>query len=448
MTLRYFGTDGIRGKALQPPLTLGDAARWGRAFSEVAAGQGIETLVLGWDPRLSSPPMAKAFVGGFSHPVRADVLGMVPTPAVAWATARANRGAGRGAGQGADRAWGVMISASHNPPEDNGIKGFNGLGEKLGPGEEAAIEAAYEEGTWAESMPAELAVDAAPVEAYLDHLGHLELPPGLPIVADCAHGATAPWAGRVLGGAVRWLGVPADGARINVGVGSTHLERLQAEVRGRGAALGLAFDGDGDRCLLVDPDGGLVDGDQMLWLLALDRLEAGDPPPGVVGTVMSNGGLEEALAAKGIPFERTPVGDKFLLRRLAERGWDLAAEASGHVIQKRLGPSGDGLATALAVLQALLRRPGPQRWSWRFQPWPLRLVNLRTAHRRPVEECPGLQAAVKGLEAAHGAALRLVIRWSGTEPKLRLMGEAKDAALLDAAMEALRLAAAVDLGLA
>ncbi len=440
MSLRYFGTDGIRGKALRPPLTLEDAARWGRAFAEVAAGQGIETLVLGWDPRLSSPPLARAFVAGLGRLVRADILGMVPTPAVAWATARANQGAGR--------AWGVMISASHNPPEDNGLKGFNGLGEKLGEAEEAAIETAFGEGTWAESMPADLAADPAPAEAWLAHLGRLELPEAFPLVVDCAHGATAPWAGRVLGGAVRWLGVPADGARINVGVGSTHLDLLQAEVRRSGAALGLAFDGDGDRCLCVDPEGGLVDGDQMLWLLALDRLEAGDPPPGVVGTVMSNGGLEEALVAKGIPFERTPVGDKFLLRRLAERGWDLAAEASGHVIQKRLGPSGDGLATALAVLQALLRRPGSQRWSWRFRPWPLKLVNLRAAHRRPVEECPGLQAAVRGLEQAHGADLRLVIRWSGTEPKLRLMGEAKDAALLDAAMEALRHAAAADLGLA
>jgi phosphoglucosamine mutase len=448
MTLRYFGTDGIRGLALRPPLTLEDAARWGRAFGEVAAGQGVETLVLGWDPRLSSPPLARAFVAGLGRHVRVDILGMVPTPAVAWATARAHQGANPGANQGSGRAWGVMISASHNPPEDNGLKGFNGLGEKLGEAEEAAIEKAYGEGTWAESMPADLAADPAPVEAWLAHLGRLELPEAFPVVADCAHGATAPWAGRVLGGAVRWLGVPADGARINVGVGSTHLDLLQAEVRRSGAALGLAFDGDGDRCLFVDGEGGLVDGDQMLWLLALDRLEAGDPPPGVVGTVMSNGGLAEALAAKGIPFERTPVGDKFLLRRLAERGWDLAAEASGHVIQKRLGPSGDGLATALAVLQALLRRPDSQRWSWRFQPWPLKLVNLRAAHRRPVEECPSLQAAVQGLEATHGADLRLVIRWSGTEPKLRLMGEAKDAALLDAAMEALRHAAVADLGLA
>ncbi len=434
MTPRAFGTDGIRGPAFEPPLTLDDTARWGRAWAEVAARQGIRTLVLGWDPRTSSLPLAQAFVAGLGRLVRPRVLGMVPTPAVAWATARE-----------AD-AWGVMISASHNPPGDNGIKGFNGAGEKLEAQDEEAIEAAFAEGTCAEHAPAVLETDPEPMEAYLDHLGLLDLPPGLPVVVDCAHGAAAPWACRVLGGAVAWTGVPADGARINVGVGSTHLEHLQAEVRRRGAASGLAFDGDGDRCLLIDHEGTLVDGDQMLWLLALDRLDAGDPPPGVVGTLMSNGGLEEALAGRGIAFARTPVGDKFLLRKLAETGWDLAAEASGHLIQKRLGPSGDGLATAQAVLRALLRRPPGRRWDWRFEAWPLRLVNLRAARRRPLEACPSLQSALADLQEAHGSRLRLVVRWSGTEPKLRLMGEARDGALLDRAMARLEAAAAQDLG--
>lgn len=438
MTLRYFGTDGIRGPAFAPPLTLDETARWGRAWAEVAARRGVRTLVLGWDPRTSSPPLAQAFLAGLGTLVRPRVLGMVPTPAVAWATARENR-------RGEGGAWGVMLSASHNPPEDNGIKGFNGAGEKLEAAEEEALEAAFEEGTCAEHAPAFLEVDREPMEAYLAHLGLLELPPGLPVVVDCAHGAAAPWAYRVLGGAVAWCGVPADGSRINVGVGSTHLEHVQEEVRRRGAALGLAFDGDGDRCLLVDDQGALVDGDQMLWLLALDRLASGDPPPGVVGTLMSNGGLEEALAGRGIAFERTPVGDKFLLRRLADTGWDLAAEASGHLIQKRLGPSGDGLATAQAVLRALLRRPAGRRWDWRFRAWPLRLVNLRAAERRPVEACAALQAAMAELREAHGTNLRLVVRWSGTEPKLRLMGEARDPGLLESAMARLEAAAGRDL---
>jgi phosphoglucosamine mutase len=184
----------------------------------------------------------------------------------------------------------------------------------------------------------------------------------------------------------------------------------------------------------------------MLWLLALDRVARGDAPPGVVGTLMSNGGLEEALRGLGVAFERTPVGDKHLLRRLADTGWDLAAEASGHVIQKRLGPSGDGLATAMAVLRALLDRPAAERWAWRFEAWPLKLVNLNAATRRPLGDCAALQTAIHGLESAHGAALRLVIRWSGTEPKLRIMGESRDGALLDSAMESLARAAETDLG--
>jgi phosphoglucosamine mutase len=239
--------------------------------------------------------------------------------------------------------------------------------------------------------------------------------------------------------------VPADGARINVGVGSTHLDQLTAKVRELGATAGIAFDGDGDRCLMVDGAGALVDGDQLMWLLAQDLHRSDQPLPGVVGTVMSNGGLEAALRDLGIPFVRTPVGDKHMLRELGRRGWDLAAEASGHIVQKHVGPSGDGMATALAALGALLRRLPEDRWSWRFQPWPLRLVNILATGRRPVEDCERLAAAIQDLEAAHGAALRMVIRWSGTEPKLRLMVEAKETGLMNRALEALELAARADL---
>jgi phosphoglucosamine mutase len=162
---------------------------------------------------------------------------------------------------------------------------------------------------------------------------------------------------------------------------------------------------------------------------------------------MSNGGLEGALKAAGIPFVRTPVGDKHMLRELARRNWDLAAEASGHIVQKQVGPSGDGMATALAVLRALLHRAPADRWSWRFQPWPLRLVNILARDRKPIETCNHLQAAMAGLEAAHGEALRLVVRWSGTEPKLRLMVEARELDLMNAALSALETAAHADLAL-
>jgi len=437
MTLNYFGTDGIRGRAYESPLSLADLVRWGQAWSQVAGSRGISSLVLGWDPRLSSEPMAQAFLQGLGG-FQTSVIGVAPTPAVAWLT------------QQTPRAWGIMLSASHNPPEDNGIKGFNGLGEKLEEDEEQAIEAAFSAAV-AQTQPVpHVQPDQSPMERYLNHLGAVELPDDFPIVVDCAHGATAPFAPRVLRGIIGWLGVPADGERINVGVGSTHLGALQDAVIGGGAQLGLALDGDGDRCLMVDPKGALVDGDQMLWLLAQDRLDTGEPLPGVVGTVMTNGALEEALTARGVGFVRTPVGDKFLLRELQTRGWDLAAEASGHIIQKREGPSGDGLATAIALLRALLRRPKAERWSWRFEPWPLKLVNLNAKDRRAVEDCRALSAAIHELESRHGGiggSLRLVVRWSGTEAKLRLMAEAREPALLASAMHALEAAARADLGM-
>lgn len=437
MSLNYFGTDGIRGRAYETPLSLSEVARWGQAWGQVARSRGITTLVLGWDPRTSSEPMAQAFLqglGGF-HTI---ILGMVPTPAVAWLT------------QQTPGAWGVMLSASHNPPEDNGIKGFNGLGEKLEEEEEQAIEAAFGMAAVSNSPLPLLHPEQSPVERYLNHLGAVELPDDFPTIVDCAHGATAPFASGVLRGNTSWIGVPANGERINVGVGSTHLEALRDAVKASGAQLGIAFDGDGDRCLLVDSQGTLVDGDQMLWLLAQDRLDAGESLPGVVGTVMTNGALEAALVARGVAFVRTPVGDKFLLRELQTRGWDLAAEASGHLIQKREGPSGDGLATAIALLRALLRRPKAERWSWRFEPWPLKLVNLNPKERRALKECIALSAAMNDLEARHGGvggSLRLVVRWSGTEPKLRLMAEAREPALLASAMHALETAARADLGM-
>jgi len=360
----------------------------------------------------------------------------VPTPAVAYGAATR------------PGAWGLVLSASHNPPEDNGIKGFDGKGEKLPEEDEAALEAAFDALPPVAGLHAALPVQDAVAAAYIQHLGGIDLPDDLSLVVDCAHGATAPWAPLLLRGkSVHWLGVPADGERINVGVGSTHMKALSAKVQELGASAGIAFDGDGDRCLMVDAEGLLVDGDQLLWLLAQDLHRGGRPLPGVVGTVMSNGGLEEALTGSGIPFVRTPVGDKHMLRELGRRNWDLAAEASGHIVQKHVGPSGDGMATALAVLRALLHRSPEQRWAWRFQPWPLRLVNILARDRRPLEACPRLQATIQELEDHHGAALRMVIRWSGTEPKLRLMVEAKRTDLMNQALGALELAARADLGL-
>jgi len=438
MSLRYFGTDGIRGVALRSPLTAEEVTRWGTAWAKVAREAGVKRLVVGWDPRCSSGPLSEAFILGVGLGLKVLVLGMAPTPAVAWNVARLT--------SEGEKTWGLMISASHNPPEDNGLKGFNELGEKLEEEEERAIEQAFDD------LPEPTTISAIPahldLQPYLAHLEGINLPPDFRVVIDCAHGATAEAAFELFrGGSIQWLGRPADGTRINVGVGSTHLDALAATVKAGQAHLGIAFDGDGDRCLLVDGAGGIVDGDQMVWLLAQDRVACGDAPPGVVGTLMTNGGLAQALGKAGIPFVRTPVGDKHLLREMAKRDWDLAAEASGHLIQKRVGPSGDGLAAALSILRALLHRPADRRWAWTFAPWPQRLVNVMAKDRKAVADCADLISAMATIDARWGTGVRQVVRWSGTEPKLRLMVEAQEDGWVDQALAELEAAARRDLAL-
>jgi len=439
VSLRYFGTDGIRGVALRSPLTLEEVTRWGAAWAQVARMAGVRRLVVGWDPRSSSGPMSEAFILGVGLGLKVLVLGMAPTPAVAWNVARLSAGG--------EKTWGLMISASHNPPEDNGLKGFNELGEKLEEDQERAIEAAFAE--LAEPTTISAPPTRLELRPYLDHLEGITLPPDFSLVIDCAHGATAEAALELFhGGDIHWLGVPADGPNINVGVGSTHLDALAATVVARGADLGIAFDGDGDRCLMVDGAGRVVDGDQMVWLLAQDRLACGDAPPGVVGTLMTNGGLAQALHHADVPFVRTAVGDKYLLREMAKRGWDLAAEASGHLIQKRVGPSGDGLAAGLSILRALLHRAAEHRWDWTFRPWPQRLVNLVARDRKAVETCDELAGTMAAIDARWGEGVRQVIRWSGTEPKLRLMVEAQESVWVDQALRELEAAARRDLTIA
>jgi len=433
MSLRYFGTDGIRGVALRSPLTLEEVARWGAAWGQVALQAGVKRLVVGWDPRSSSGPMSEAFILGVGMGLKVLVLGMAPTPAVAWNVARLS--------VEGSKTWGLMISASHNPPEDNGLKGFNELGEKLEEDQERAIEEAFEE--LAEPTTISAPATGLGLQPYLDHLEGITLPRDFRVVIDCAHGATAEAALELFrGGEIHWIGVPADGPRINVGVGSTHLDALAAAVVARGAHLGIAFDGDGDRCLLVDATGQVVDGDQMVWLMAQDRVACGDPPPGVVGTLMTNGGLAQALDQAGIPFVRTAVGDTFLLREMARRGWGLAAGVRG-----RGGPGGDGMAAGLSILRALLHRSVDQRWAWTFRPWPQRLVNVMARDRKAVEACTGLVSAMAGIEARWGSRVRQVVRWSGTEPKLRLMVEAQETAWVDEALRDLEAAARRDLSL-
>jgi len=439
MGLRYFGTDGIRGRAYAPPLTIEETFRWGRAWAKVASDSGIQALVAGWDGRASCEPLLRSFLAGFRCQIETVLLGIVPTPAVAWIVSKRQA------------AWGLVVSASHNPPGDNGLKGFDTNGEKLSEDVEQAIEEAFATApppTAEESAKSQercLDIQQSEMENYLDCLGGIAVPNTSPIVVDCAHGATAPWAKRLFAGAVHWLGVPANGEKINVNVGSTHIDAVRQKVLSENAALGAAFDGDGDRCLMVTGSGELIDGDQMAWLLALDRHSRGEKPDGLIGTQMSNGGLEQGLGELGIPFLRTPVGDKYMIREMKRTGWDLAAEASGHIIQRNLGPSGDGMATALSVLRALADRPEADRWDWRFEPWPLELVNIKTKCRPALEECQAIQKAIEEIEHHPGGSVRLVVRWSGTEPLLRLMAEAKDRGQVRLALDRLLEAAKDDM---
>lgn len=417
-----------------PPLRLWDLARWGAAWAEVAGRSGARSLLLGWDPRLSSEAMARAFVLGVDGAMPVQALGMLPTPAVATITSQT------------PGAWGVVVSASHNPPDDNGVKGFDERGEKLSDAEEEQIEAAFDRVEVRAGEAPVLDIDESAAEAYLASINSIDLGDNLKIVVDCSFGATAPFAPRAIcGGRIQWIGVPADGARINVGVGATNLAALQEAVRAGSADLGIAFDGDGDRCLMVDPKGEVVDGDQLLWLLVQSRIAAGEAPSGAVGTVMSNEGLARALASVGVPFVRTPVGDKFLIQELRARGWDLAAEASGHLIQRRLSPTGDGIRTALSALRALLARPAGERWAFRFAPWPMKMVNIVAPERVPLERCERLGEEESSIQRKWGSDVRMVVRWSGTEPKLRLMVEGANEAAVNEAVGRLCDAARADL---
>lgn len=437
MELQYFGTDGIRGEAFASPLTISEVNRWGQAWASVASSNGIEELVIGWDPRVSSEALVKSFISGLGNKIRTSILGLVPTPVVAYITSIR------------PSAWGVMFSASHNLPHDNGIKGFNHNGEKNLEKDEAALEAAFNNthiDTDCSILQYDILIENSYINAYLQHIGNISLPDNINLVVDCSHGATADLAALTLKGKnIHWLGVPADGTRINVGVGSSNISYLSEAVCRLNADFGIAFDGDGDRCIMVDTYGKVIDGDQLLWLFTQNLKHKNKLLPGVVGTIMSNGGLEQALTSIGVPFVRTAVGDKHMLRELAQRNWWLAAEASGHIIQKQICPSGDGLLTALTAIKILLGYSQDNRWSWKFEPWQMQLVNIAAQKYKPIKSCSYLLSTIKDLENKYTTDLRMVIRWSGTELKLRLMAEAKDIDITNYAINALVCAANIDL---
>ena len=430
MGRRYFGTDGIRGRTNSRPMTAEIAMKVGQAAgAHFLRGRHKHRVVIGKDTRLSGYMMESALVAGFTS-VGMDVVlvGPMPTPAVAMLT-RSMR---------AD--LGVMISASHNPFPDNGIKLFGPDGYKLSDADEAAIEAALE-GEPTLAQPGEIGrarrVDDAPgryIHAVKSSFPeHLRLD-GLRLVIDCAHGAAykvAPEALWELGAEVIALGVKPNGTNINDHCGSTDPSALQAKVIETRADLGLALDGDADRLILVDEKGQVIDGDQLMALigsaLARDGLLKGG---GVVATVMSNLGLERYLAGQGLALVRAAVGDRHVVEAMRQGGYNLGGEQSGHIILADHATTGDGLIAALQVLAELVQDDAPASvLLHRFDPLPQLLRNVRFTSGAPLDDA-AVKAAIAEAEACLDGTGRLLIRKSGTEPLIRVMAEGEDPALV------------------
>ncbi|HIQ16762.1 MAG TPA: phosphoglucosamine mutase [Novosphingobium capsulatum] len=446
MGRKFFGTDGIRGRTNAGVMTAATAMKVGQAAGTYfQRGDHRHRVVIGKDTRLSGYMLENAMTAGFTS-VGMDVvlLGPMPTPAVALLTREMRADVG------------VMISASHNPFEDNGIKLFGPDGFKLSDEDELAIEAMLEE-----ELPLAPATDVGrarriedargryihAVKASLPHNLRLD---GLRIVVDCAHGAAyqvAPSALWELGAEVIAIGVEPNGRNINMGVGSTHLEAIKAKVREVRADVGIALDGDADRLIVVDEKGQTVDGDQIMALIGSQMARRGAlTGGGVVATVMSNLGLERFLRSKGLDLVRTAVGDRHVLEKMREGGYNVGGEQSGHMILTDHATTGDGTIAALQVLAALVSSGKPASQTLHlFDPVPQLLKNVRFAGGKPLE-AESVQAAIAQAEerlAGHG---RLVIRPSGTEPVIRVMAEGDDAQeveqVVDAICDAVRKAAA------
>ncbi|MBA4223457.1 MAG: phosphoglucosamine mutase [Methylobacterium sp.] len=447
MTRKYFGTDGIRGRAngvITPDLAMRVGQATGIAFRR---GEHRHRVVIGKDTRLSGYMIETALIAGFTS-VGMDVLqlGPMPTPAVAMLT-RSMR---------AD--LGVMISASHNPYEDNGIKLFGPDGYKLNDEVEAEITRLIDSDLGKQLSSSAMLGRAKRIDSA--HARYIEfakrtLPrnlglDGLRIVLDCANGAAykvAPEALWELGAEVITIGDDPDGFNINKDVGSTRPEALSSKVRELRADLGIALDGDADRVLIVDEHGQVVDGDQLMGVIARSWQEDGRlSAPGIVATVMSNLGLERYLAGLGLSLARTAVGDRYVLEHMRANGFNLGGEQSGHIILSDYGTTGDGLVAALQLLAVVKRQEKPvSEVCHCFEPLPQILKNVRYKQGRPLEEKP-VVSAIKAAELMLGESGRLVIRPSGTEPVIRVMAEGDDRDLVlravDEVVEAVTKAAA------
>ncbi|PZP31555.1 MAG: phosphoglucosamine mutase [Roseateles depolymerans] len=429
MSRKYFGTDGIRGTVGQAPITPDFMLRLGHAVGRVLRkGNERPTVLIGKDTRISGYMIESALEAGFaSAGVNVLLTGPLPTPGVAYLT-RALR-----------QDLGVVISASHNPFGDNGIKFFSAKGEKLPDAWELAVEAALdEEPSWVGSNMlgrARRLEDARGryIEFCKNCFGSDLTLRGLKIVIDAAHGAAyhvAPDVFHELGAEVIAIGCKPDGFNINAGFGATAPGALVEAVKAHGAHYGVALDGDADRLQLVDAQGRLYNGDELLYVMVQDRLAQGLPVPGAVGTLMTNMAVELALRARDVDFVRAKVGDRYVLEELVARGWQLGGEGSGHLLALDKHTTGDGIVSALLVLQAICRsgRSLAQQLEG-VTLFPQTLINVRLQPGQDWKSSIRLADTQAAVTAALGQSGRVLIRASGTEPLLRIMVEAADAGL-------------------
>ena len=427
MSRKYFGTDGIRGTVGQAPITPDFVLRLAHAVGRVLKkSESRPTVLIGKDTRISGYMLESALESGFnSAGVDVVLLGPLPTPGVAYLT-RAQRA-----------TLGVVISASHNPFPDNGIKFFSAQGAKLSDAWERDVEAALDEApVWADSAglgKTRRLDDAAGryIEFCKSTFSNDLTLKGMKIVVDGAHGAAyhiAPKVFHELGAEVVAIGCSPDGLNINHEVGATHPQALIEAVKAHKAHFGVALDGDADRLQLVDSEGRLYNGDELLYLMVDDRLGRDEHVPGVVGTLMTNMAVELALTARGVQFVRAKVGDRYVLEELEKHKWLLGGEGSGHLLALDKHTTGDGLVSALQVLQACVRSgKSMAELLAKVTLFPQTLINVRLKPGQDWRSSSRLAIETQAVEAELGSSGRLLIRTSGTEPLLRVMVEARDA---------------------
>jgi len=425
---KYFGTDGVRGKVGTYPITPDFALKLGWAAGKVLASQGSRTVLIGKDTRISGYMLESALEAGLAAAgLTAAFTGPMPTPAVAYLTRTFRLEAG------------IVISASHNPYYDNGIKFFSAEGTKLPDHIEEAIEAMLDQPMdcveSAELGKARRINDAA--GRYIEFCkstfpAHLDLD-GYKIVVDCANGATyhiAPNVLRELGAEVIEIGATPNGININEKCGATDVKALQEKVLETKADVGLAYDGDGDRIMMVDHLGNKVDGDQILFIIAREALRSGQLKGGVVGTLMSNMSLEIALKMLGVPFVRANVGDRYVLEKMVEHNWTLGGENSGHIIIADKNTTGDGIIASLAVLSAMVQhRLSLNELASAVKLFPQVLINVRFAGGDNPLESEAVKVVAADVEKRLEGKGRILLRKSGTEPLIRVMVECEDGVL-------------------